>query len=138
MNPLDGRGKHLLHLAHSGGQRGGRLHRNVRKRLGELAGDGSAIWGGARSGASKGGGAGRGSSSSSSSSDTQSKPMPSTRILVCTDVMARGIDLPEVGHVIMFDFPESISDYIHRAGRTARSGNKGTVTSLVSPRYSGS
>jgi superfamily II DNA/RNA helicase len=55
-------------------------------------------------------------------------------ILVCTDALARGVDLPHVRHVIMFDFPESVADYIHRAGRTARAGGDGLVTSLVSRR----
>eukprot|EP00741_Cyanophora_paradoxa_P017218 tig00020961_g16630.t1 len=54
-------------------------------------------------------------------------------ILVCTDIAARGLDY-DVDHVIIFDFPRNRTDYLHRAGRTARAGNKGTVTSLVTKR----
>ena len=41
-------------------------------------------------------------------------------VLVCTDLAARGLDVPDVGHVVMFDFPRNPVDYLHRAGRTAR------------------
>ncbi|KAG5182709.1 DEAD box helicase [Tribonema minus] len=54
--------------------------------------------------------------------------------LVATDVAARGLDLPEVGHVIMFDFPLNPVDYLHRSGRTARMGARGRVTSLLAKR----
>lgn len=50
--------------------------------------------------------------------------------LVSTDLAARGLDL-DVDHVIMFDFPTTSIDYLHRTGRTARMGAKGKVTSLV-------
>lgn len=53
------------------------------------------------------------------------------KVVVCTDIAQRGLDLPNCGHVIMFDFPLNSIDYIHRAGRTARYGEKGKVTSLV-------
>lgn len=43
-----------------------------------------------------------------------------TDVLVCTDLMMRGIDLPDVDHVVMFDFPASSTAYLHRAGRTGR------------------
>ena len=43
-----------------------------------------------------------------------------TDILVATDVLMRGVDLPDVDHVVMFDFPTSSSTYLHRAGRTGR------------------
>lgn len=56
------------------------------------------------------------------------------QILVCTDMAARGIDVPEIDHVIMFDFPMNPVDYIHRAGRCGRAGRKGCVTSLISKR----
>ena len=54
--------------------------------------------------------------------------------LVCTDIAARGIDIPEVDHVIMFDFPMNPVDYLHRAGRCGRAGRKGLVTALVAKR----
>ncbi|KAF4319770.1 hypothetical protein BBO99_00004974 [Phytophthora kernoviae] len=52
-------------------------------------------------------------------------------ILVCTDLAARGLDVASVKHVVMFDFPKSAVDYVHRAGRTGRAGERGLVTSLV-------
>ena len=52
-------------------------------------------------------------------------------ILVATDVAARGIDLPEVSHVINFDMPRTADVYVHRIGRTGRAGRKGTAISLV-------
>ena len=54
------------------------------------------------------------------------------RILVATDVAARGIDLLGVSHVINFDLPTVAEDYIHRIGRTGRNGATGTAISLVS------
>lgn len=48
-----------------------------------------------------------------------------------TDIAARGLDNLAIDHVILFDFPSSPVDYIHRAGRTARAGAKGRVTSFV-------
>ncbi|KAK1932368.1 DEAD-box ATP-dependent RNA helicase 39 [Phytophthora citrophthora] len=56
---------------------------------------------------------------------------PNVNILVCTDLAARGLDVESVKHVIMFDFPKSAVDYVHRAGRTGRAGELGLVTSLV-------
>ncbi len=53
------------------------------------------------------------------------------RFLVATDVAARGIDIPELTHVILYEPPEDHESYIHRAGRTARAGAGGTVISLV-------
>ena len=57
-----------------------------------------------------------------------------SQYLVCTDIAARGIDIPEIEHVILFDFPLNPVDYIHRAGRTGRAGRKGIVTSLITKR----
>lgn len=47
------------------------------------------------------------------------------QVLVCTDLLSRGMDLPGVSAVIQFDFPENSAHYLHRAGRTARAGRKG-------------
>ncbi len=55
----------------------------------------------------------------------------SLRFLVATDVAARGIDLPELSHVIQYEPPEDPEAYIHRAGRTGRAGGSGTAISLV-------
>jgi len=54
------------------------------------------------------------------------------KFLVATDVAGRGIDLPELSHVIQYDFPEDPEAYIHRAGRTGRAGAAGVAISLVS------
>ncbi|CAK7053711.1 MAG: DEAD-box ATP-dependent RNA helicase CshA [Desulfovibrio sp.] len=53
------------------------------------------------------------------------------RFLVATDVAARGIDIPDISHVFLYEPPEDHESYIHRAGRTARAGADGTVISLV-------
>lgn len=60
-------------------------------------------------------------------------------VLVCTDLAARGLDVPEVDHVVMFDFPLNALDYLHRSGRTARGVGRdrtghGRVTALVGKR----
>ncbi len=55
------------------------------------------------------------------------------RILVATDVVARGLDVPHVEHVINYDMPQMPEDYIHRIGRTARAGAKGQALNLVAP-----
>jgi len=54
------------------------------------------------------------------------------KILVATDVAARGIDIPTITHVINFDLPRQAEDYVHRIGRTGRAGAKGTAFSFVS------
>jgi ATP-dependent RNA helicase DeaD len=54
-----------------------------------------------------------------------------TPVLVATNVAARGLDLPEVSHVINFDMPEDVETYIHRVGRTARAGRTGTAITFV-------
>lgn len=54
-------------------------------------------------------------------------------ILVATDIAARGIDVPAVGHVINYDVPNEPETYFHRIGRTARAGAEGKATSFVTP-----
>ena len=55
------------------------------------------------------------------------------RILVATDVAARGLDIPHIEHVINYDLPQCAEDYIHRIGRTARAGAEGSALNLVAP-----
>ncbi len=55
----------------------------------------------------------------------------SHRILVATDIAGRGIDVPGIEHVINFDIPESVDDYVHRAGRTARADREGIVSTIA-------
>lgn len=52
---------------------------------------------------------------------------------MATDVLARGIDVPDVDHVINFDLPDMPEDYVHRIGRTGRAGETGYAISFVSP-----
>jgi ATP-dependent RNA helicase DeaD len=53
------------------------------------------------------------------------------RFLVATDVAARGLDIPELSHVIQYEPPDDVENYIHRAGRTGRAGASGTAITLV-------
>ena len=53
------------------------------------------------------------------------------KILVATDVAARGIDVDNISHVINYDMPRTADVYVHRIGRTGRAGNKGTAISIV-------
>ena len=55
----------------------------------------------------------------------------SVRVLVATDVAARGIDVPTITHVVNYDLPKFPEDYVHRIGRTGRAGRNGTAISLV-------
>ncbi len=53
------------------------------------------------------------------------------KVLVATDVAARGLDIPNVSHVINFDIPQAYDDYVHRIGRTGRAGKTGTALTFV-------
>ncbi|MEK7539183.1 MAG: DEAD/DEAH box helicase [Patescibacteria group bacterium] len=52
-------------------------------------------------------------------------------ILIATDVAARGLDIPDVTHVINYDVPQTYDTYVHRIGRTGRSGKKGTALTFI-------
>jgi ATP-dependent RNA helicase RhlE len=55
------------------------------------------------------------------------------RVLVATDIAARGIDVADIGHVVNFDLPHVAEDYVHRIGRTARMAASGRASSFASP-----
>ncbi|MDE1154773.1 MAG: DEAD/DEAH box helicase [Acidobacteriaceae bacterium] len=55
------------------------------------------------------------------------------RVLVATDVAARGIDISHIAHVVNYDLPNGSDDFVHRIGRTGRAGNKGVATTFVTP-----
>ncbi len=55
------------------------------------------------------------------------------RVLVATDVAARGLDIPHIEHVINYDLPQCPEDYIHRVGRTARAGATGCAVAFITP-----
>ncbi len=55
------------------------------------------------------------------------------RILVATDVAARGIDVADVGHVVNFDLPREAEDFVHRVGRTGRASSRGVASTFVAP-----
>ena len=55
------------------------------------------------------------------------------RVLVATDIAARGLDIDQLPHVVNYELPNVPEDYVHRIGRTGRAGNEGTAVSLVSP-----
>ena len=57
-----------------------------------------------------------------------------TELLVATDVAARGLDIPQVSHVINYDLPSSAEVYVHRIGRTGRAGREGTAITILDPR----
>lgn len=59
------------------------------------------------------------------------------RVLVATDVAARGIDVAGVSHVVNYDMPSEAESYVHRIGRTGRAGNSGNAISLCEPRERG-
>ena len=53
-------------------------------------------------------------------------------VLIATDIASRGLDIPHIEHVINYDLPQRTEDYIHRIGRTARAGKKGSALSFIS------
>ncbi len=57
----------------------------------------------------------------------------SSRILIATDIAARGIDVPGITHVVNFDLPDEAESYVHRIGRTGRNGASGTAVTLCAP-----
>jgi ATP-dependent RNA helicase RhlE len=56
-----------------------------------------------------------------------------SRVLVATDVAARGIDVSHIAHVVNYDLPNGSDDFVHRIGRTGRAGAKGVATTFVTP-----
>ena len=55
----------------------------------------------------------------------------SLKMLVATNLAARGLDIPTISHVVNYDMPENIEEYVHRIGRTARMGKRGTAISFI-------
>jgi ATP-dependent RNA helicase RhlE len=55
------------------------------------------------------------------------------RVLVATDIAARGIDVADIGHVVIFDLPHVAEDYVHRVGRTARHEASGRASTFAAP-----
>ena len=59
---------------------------------------------------------------------------PGCKVMICTDVYARGLDVSDISVVINYDFPNGVESYVHRIGRTARGGVKtGTSVTLLTP-----
>ena len=57
-------------------------------------------------------------------------------VLVATDVASKGLDFPDIQHVINFDMPSEIENYVHRIGRTGRCGKTGIATSFINKNQS--
>ncbi|CEJ82227.1 Putative ATP-dependent RNA helicase dbp6 [[Torrubiella] hemipterigena] len=64
-------------------------------------------------------------------------PSSPIRLIIASDLVARGIDIPKLGHVVNYDLPASLAGYVHRVGRTARAGRAGCAWTLVDDRESG-
>src|SRR3546814_3770301 len=67
------------------------------------------------------------------SSDLEEFRKQKSRIMVATDIIARGLDVPHIQHVINYDLPSCAEDYTHRIGRTGRAGAHGHALTLISP-----
>ena len=52
-------------------------------------------------------------------------------MLIATDIAAKGLDFPDIQHVINFDMPDEIENYVHRIGRTGRCGKTGVATTFI-------
>jgi ATP-dependent RNA helicase RhlE len=55
------------------------------------------------------------------------------RVLVATDIVARGIDVPGISHIVNYDLPDEPENYVHRIGRTGRNGAEGIAVTLCAP-----
>lgn len=64
-------------------------------------------------------------------------PSSPLRLIVASDLVARGIDIPDLAHVVNYDLPPSLASYVHRVGRTARAGKPGCAWTLVADGESG-
>lgn len=74
-------------------------------------------------------------SSNASSKNINQRPENPINVLVCTDLVARGIDISDVRNVINYDIPRGPREYVHRVGRTARAGKEGTAWSFAADRH---
>tara|TARA_B100000949_G_C14260625_1_gene442682 strand:- start:312 stop:1787 length:1476 start_codon:yes stop_codon:yes gene_type:complete len=63
--------------------------------------------------------------------------MKKFKVLVATDIASRGLDVPHIEHVVNYDLPQVVEDYVHRLGRTGRAGAKGSAICFVSPEEKG-
>ncbi|KAG5929327.1 hypothetical protein E4U42_006238 [Claviceps africana] len=64
-------------------------------------------------------------------------PASPVRLIIASDLVARGIDIPRLEHVVNYDLPASVAGYVHRVGRTARAGRRGSAWTLVGDDESG-